>query len=120
MRALTQPRSGINPLAESFVDEIIYLPDLYLPRRQVHSHKQFKRCKLVGPGAVALLGGNYVSTQFIEAGSAIVLPDNTMLTGVLVLENCTVENCEFIGVTLLVSKQAGTAFKAMGAQVVGM
>lgn len=120
MQALAQPRGKINPLAESFSDQVIYLPDLYLPRRQVHSNKQFKRCKLVGPGAIAMLGGTYISTSFNEAGSPIVLPDNTLLTGVLVLENCTVEHCEFIGITLLVNKPAGEAFKKMGAPVVGM
>jgi len=67
-----------------------------------------------------MLGGTYIRTGFLEAGSIIVLPDNTMLTGVLVLENCTVEECEFIGITLLVNKVAGEAFKKMGASVVGM
>ena len=120
LRSLSAPKSQVNPMAESFTDLVIHLPDLYLPRRQVHSHKQFKRCKLVGPGAIAMLGGTYVRTSFAEAGSPIVLPENTMLTGVLVLENCTVEDCEFIGITLLINKPAGEAFKAMGAQVVGM
>ncbi|MEC5207380.1 hypothetical protein QF022_002336 [Vogesella perlucida] len=119
-QTLTQPRTSINPLAESFTDQIIYLPDLYLPRKQLHSHKLFKRCKIVGPGAIAILGGSYVHSGFIEAGSLVVLPENTYLTGVLVFENCTVEHCEFIGVTLLVNKQAGEAFKAMGAPVVGL
>lgn len=120
MQVLAQPKSNINPLSESFSDQVIYLPDLYLPRRQVHSNKQFKRCKLVGPGAVAMLGGTYIATSFNEAGSPIVLPLNTVLTGVLVLENCTVENCEFIGITLLVNQVAGKAFQKMGAPVVGM
>lgn len=120
MQALSQFRSKVNPLAESFSDQVLYLPDLYLPRRQVHSNKQFKRCKLVGPGAIAMLGGTYIRTGFLEAGSPIVLPESTMLTGVLVLENCTVEDCEFIGITLLVNKQAGEEFKKMGAPVVGM
>ncbi len=120
MRALAQPRSNVNPLAESYTDQIIHLPDLHLPRKQLHANKQFKRCKLVGPGVVAMLGGTYIRTGFLEAGSIIVLPDNTMLTGVLVLENCTVEECEFIGITLLVNKVAGEAFKKMGASVVGM
>jgi len=110
----------VNPLAESFTDQVIYLPDLYLPRKQLHSNKQFKRCKIVGPGAIAMLGGAYISTGFLEIGSPIVLPDNTLLTGVLVLENCTVENCEFVGITLLVNKAAGEAFKKMGAPVVGL
>jgi hypothetical protein len=120
MQALSQPRDKVNPLAESFADQVIYLPDLYLPRRQVHSNKQFKRCKLVGPGAIAILGGAYIGTSFLEAGSPIVLPEDTVLTGVLVLENCTVEDCQFIGITLLVNKQAGEAFKQLGAPVVGM
>lgn len=120
LRSLSVPKSQVNPMAESFTDLVIHLPDLYLPRRQVHSHKQFKRCKLVGPGAIAMLGGTYVRTGFVESGSPIVLPENTMLTGVLVLENCTVEDCEFIGITLLMNKPAGEAFKAMGAPVVGM
>jgi len=120
LRSLSLRKSAINPLSESFTDQIIYLPDLYLPRRQVHSNKQFKRCKLVGPGAIAMLGGTYIHTGFIEAGTPIVLPEHTLLSGVLVLENCTVEDCEFIGITLLINRQAGEAFRAMGAQVVGM
>jgi len=120
LQALAQPRSKVNPLSESFTDQIIYLPDLYLPRRQVHSNKQFKRCKLVGPGAIAMLGGSYIRTGFLEAGSPIVLPENTLLSGVLVLDNCTVEDCEFIGITLLINKAAGEEFKKMGAPVVGM
>ncbi len=35
MQALSQPRGKVNPLADSFSDQVIYLPDLYLPRRQV-------------------------------------------------------------------------------------
>jgi hypothetical protein len=120
MQALAQPRGAINPLSESFADQAIYLPDLYLPRRQVHSNKQFKRCRLVGPGAIAMIGGSYIHTTFMEAGSSIVLPDKTILSGVLVLENCIVEDCEFIGITLLVNKQAGEEFQKMGAPVVGM
>ena len=120
LRSLSVPKSQVNPMAESFTDIVIHLPDLYLPRRQLHSHKQFKRCKLVGPGAIAMLGGTYVRTDFVESGDLIVLPENTMLTGVLVLENCTVEDCEFIGITLLMNKPAGEAFKAMGAPVVGL
>ena len=120
LQQISIPKNSINPLFDSFTDQVIHIPDLYLPRRQVHSNKQFKRCKLVGPGAIAMLGGTYINTRFLEAGSPIVLPNNTMLTGVLVLENCTVEDCEFIGVTLLVNEQAGKAFQIMGAPVVGM
>jgi len=67
-----------------------------------------------------MLGGSYIRTGFLEAGSPIVLPENTLLSGVLVLDNCTVEDCEFIGITLLINKAAGEEFKKMGAPVVGM
>lgn len=120
MQALSKPRNTVNPLSGSFTDQVINLPDLYLPRLQLHSNKQFKRCKLVGPGAIAMMGGSYIRTVFVEAGSPIVLPEKTLLTGVLVLENCTVEDCEFIGITILVNKAAGEQFKKMGAPVVGM
>lgn len=119
LRSLTQRKCRINPLADSFTDQIIYLPDLYLPRMQLHSNKQFKRCKLVGPGAVALMGGNFIHTHFQEAGSVIAIPPNTILTGILVLANCTVEDCEFIGITLLIDKQSAQVFEQLGATIVG-
>jgi hypothetical protein len=120
IQRISVTKSNINPLSDSFIDQIIKISDLYLPLKQAHSHKQFKRCKIVGPGAVAILGGTYIKNGFIEIGSLIVIPNTATLTGVLVLENCTVENCEFIGVTLIVDKQAGEVFKELGAQVVGL
>lgn len=88
LQVLSQPKSGINPLAENFADQIIYLPDLFLPQKQLHSNKQFKRCKLVGPGAIAILGGTLNRCEFDECGTLIVIPEDSILTGVLVLENC--------------------------------
>jgi hypothetical protein len=120
LAALSSPKGSVNPMLENFVDQVIYLPDLYLPRLQVHENKQFKRCKLVGPGAIAIIGGTYKSTSFIEAGSIVVLPNDTKLVGVLVLKNCTVENCEIIGITILVDKNSAQAFTRMGAHVVGV
>lgn len=119
LASLASPKSSINPLSEVFQDQVIYLPDLYLPRKQLHKNKLFKRCKIVGPGAIALLGGSYMNSSFSETGSIIVLPDETMLTGVLVLENCTVDECELIGVTILTNEIAGQAFKKMGAHLAG-
>lgn len=120
LRSLSMPKSQINPMAESFTDLVIHLPDLYLPGRQVQSHKQFKRCKLVGPGAIAIFDGTYVENSFIESGSVIVLPHGTKLAGALIFENCTVEACEFLGITLLASNAVDKAFQEMGAEVVGM
>lgn len=117
--SLSNPRSTINPLAEIFTDQIIYLPDLYLPRQQIHKNKVFKRCKLVGPGAIALAGGAYINSSFNETGSILLLPEHAMFTGVLLLENCTLEGCEVIGITILTNKQAAMEFKKMGAHVAG-
>lgn len=54
---LSTPRSRINPLEEVFSDLIIDIPDLYLPLLQLHENKVFTRCKIVGPGAIAIMGG---------------------------------------------------------------
>ena len=117
--SLSNPRSTINPLAEIFTDQIIYLPDLYLPRQQIHKNKVFKRCKLVGPGAIALAGGSYINSSFNETGSILLLPEDAMFTGVRLLANCTLEGGERIGITILTNKQAAMEFKKMGAHVAG-
>lgn len=114
---LSTPRSTINPLAEVFTDQIIYLPDLYLPRQQIHKNKVFKRCKLIGPGAIALAGGTYINSSFAETGSIILLPENAHFTGVLLLENCTVDECEIIGITILTNHTAAMEFEKMGAHI---
>ena len=59
--ALATPRNTINPLAHTFTDLIIAVEDLRLPTSQIHENKLFKRCKFVGPAAIAILGGTYVN-----------------------------------------------------------
>jgi hypothetical protein len=103
-RALSIPRSTINPLSNSFTDSIIPVEDLRLPRVQLHENKHFLRCKFVGPAALAIQGGTYVRSNFLESGDVIALPDNVMLSGIVVLKNCTVEDCEFIRTTILVDQ----------------
>lgn len=97
---LSTPRSTINPLAEVFSDLIIYIPDLYLPLIQLHENKVFTRCKIVGPGAIAIMGGRIANNKFSHCGDFIVLPDNSLLTGILVFKNCTFQNCEIVQVTV--------------------
>lgn len=119
LASLSSPKSVINPLAEIFTDQVIYLPDLYLPRRQIHTNKVFKRCKLIGPGAIALLGGSYINSAFLETGSIILIADGSSFTGVLLLEKCSFENCEIIGITILTNHSAALEFKKMGAHIAG-
>lgn len=92
---------GINPLQDSFSDTVIHIHELYLPRMQLHRGKHFKRCIFVGPGAIAILGGTYSHSQFHETGQAIPIPNNTYLTGTVVLQDCIVDQCQFVQVTLL-------------------
>lgn len=120
-RAMAVPRSTINPLSNSFTDSIIPIEDLRLPNVQLHEYKHFKRCKFVGPAAVAFLGGTYVDSGFLDCGDIIALPDDVSLTGIVVLKNCTVEGCEFIRTTIFVDQNTARGFAAVpGARVKGM
>ena len=104
-RSVSQPKNHINPLQDSFRDQIIPIEELRVPGVQVHENKHFKGCSFVGPGAIALMGGSYLSTNFNDTGDLIPLPENTWLTGIIVLKNCTVENCSFYRTTLMVNEQ---------------
>lgn len=120
-RSMAVPRSTINPLLNSFADSIIPVEDLRLPKVQLHENKHFKRCKFVGPAAVAIMGGTYVNSGFLDCGDIIALPDNVTLTGIVVLKNCTVEDCEFIRISIFVDQNTAKGFAAVpGAQVKGM
>lgn len=115
------PRSTINPLAHNFSDAIIPVEDLRLPTRQLHENKHFKRCKFVGPAALAIQGGTYVNSKFNECGDVIALPNNTLLSGIIVLRNCAVEDCEFIRTTIFADQNTAKEFAGIpGARVKGL
>jgi hypothetical protein len=120
-RAMAVPRNTINPLSNTFTDSIIPIEDLRLPKVQLHENKHFTRCKFVGPAAVAIVGGTYVRSNFLECGDIIALPDGILLTGIVVLKNCTVEDCEFIRTTIFVDQNTAKGIAAVpGAQVKGL
>jgi len=77
-RSVSRPLSRVNPLSESFKDQIIPIEELRLPGSQLHENKQFKRCAFVGPGAIALLGGSFLNTSFIGTGDIIPIPPDTL------------------------------------------
>jgi hypothetical protein len=104
-RIVSQPKSHVNPLLDSFKDLIIPVEELRVPGVQVHENKHFKRCTFVGPAALALMGGNFIRTNFYETGDIIPLPNQTYITGIIVLKNCTVEDCRFYRTTLMVSEE---------------
>ncbi|KYN24568.1 hypothetical protein AUQ44_01205 [Vibrio cidicii] len=99
--------NAINPLDSSFKDKIIPLENLKLPTIQLHENKHFKGCKFVGPSSLVILGGTIHHNGFSECGDFIALPDNVYMTGMLVFKNCTIEDCEFLRITIFSDK--GTA-----------
>lgn len=120
-KVLSIPRSTINPLSNSFSDSIIPIEDLRLPKVQLHENKLFKRCKFVGPAAVAILGGTYVNSGFLDCGDIVALPISVNLVGIVVLKNCTVEDCEFIRTTIFVDQNTARGIAGVpGAQVKGI
>ena len=120
-RMLSVPRSTINPLSETFKDLIIPVEDLRLPRIQLHENKHFRRCKFVGPASIGIIGGTYRSDSFHDCGDIIALPENVNLTGIIVLKNCTVEECEFIRTTIFTDQKTAKGFASVpGATVKGI
>lgn len=115
------PPNSINPLTDNFADVVIPVEDLRLPKLQLHENKHFKRCKFVGPASIAILGGNYLNSGFSDCGDIIALPDNVYLTGIVVLKNCTVEDCEFIRTTIFTDQNTAKGFSTIpGAQIKGL
>ena len=100
----------VNPLEDSFKDLVIPLEALKLPRVQLHERKRFTRCKFIGPGALTFIGGTFVSSTFIECGDVIAIPNKTLMTGVIGLSDCIVEDCEFLHTTILLSENDAANF----------
>ncbi|MBI3755861.1 MAG: hypothetical protein HY265_06855 [Deltaproteobacteria bacterium] len=119
-RVMSVPRNTINPLAVSFQDTVIPVEDLRLPTIQLHENKHFKRCKFVGPAAIAILGGTYSKCAFNECGEIVALPENVLMTGIVVLKNCTVEECEFVRTSIFTDQGTAQEFSAAGAKVKGI
>lgn len=117
---LATPANSINPLKDNYADSVIPVEDLRLPMVQLHENKHFKRCKFVGPAAIAILGGNYLNSGFYDCGDIVALPEDVCLTGIVVLKNCTVEQCDFIRVTIFTDINSAKGFAAAGAQVKGL
>jgi len=119
-QSLSVPKSQVNPMLETFADIIIPVEDLRLPELQVHTAKHFRRCKFVGPATIAISGGTYSNSAFSSIGDIIALPPNSKLVGVTLLQNCVVESCEFIRVTIIADQGTARGFAEAGAHVKGL
>jgi hypothetical protein len=94
----------VNPLEESFKDLVIPVEALRLPQVQLHENKHFKRCKFIGPAAMTFMDSTFRNTNFIDCGDIIPIPVGTYLTGIVALKDCTIEDCEFIRTTLILTE----------------
>ncbi|WP_438282315.1 hypothetical protein [Pseudomonas alabamensis] len=119
-QSLSVPKSQVNPMLETFVDIIIPVEDLRLPELQVHTAKHFRRCKFVGPATIAISGGTYSNSGFNSIGDIIALPPDSKLVGVTLLQNCVVESCDFIRVTIMADQGTARGFAEAGAHVKGL
>ncbi|EOC4159690.1 hypothetical protein ACT0BH_000435 [Enterobacter hormaechei] len=102
---LSEQKTNINPLSDSFSDLVINLEDLRLPLNESHKNKTFRRCKLKGPMAILIGGGVVNNNNFAYCGEFIKLPlgkNQVDLAGVLVFLNCTFVECTFINTTIIV------------------
>lgn len=103
---------NINPLQDSFSDVVINIHDLHLPGQQVHAKKHFKRCVFVGPGAIAFMGGSLSHNEFSDIGDIIAIPRGTRISGITILDNCTLDQCTFIRVSIVTSEEMKNALLA--------
>ncbi|WP_354692686.1 hypothetical protein [Phytobacter sp. RSE-02] len=122
---LLEVKSDVNPLAENFSDAIIHLVDLRLPVLEAQQNKTFRRCRLVGPLTIAILGCSIEHSNFSNCGDVIALPDIqelVHLNGALVFLNCSFYKCTFTEVTVITNQQSAKAFKENipGINVIGL
>lgn len=69
------------------------------------------------------MGCRMIKTNFIDGGDIIPLPKNTVLTGIIVLKNCTVEDSEFYRTTMMISEEDAKQMAASsipGVKVAGL
>lgn len=103
--SLTEKKSDINPLSESFSDQVIYLEDMRLPLNEAHNNKTFRRCKLIGPMTILIGGGAITHSEFRFCGEFIKLPEHKEYVefgGVLTFLHCSFVDCTFIETTVIV------------------
>jgi len=112
----------INPLNNHFENRIISLSDLELPLNGAHERKIFKKCDIVGPGVICLLGGSFDHCDFINCGDVIFAPDESFFTGVIPLVGCNVIDCRLINITIITGntpENIGSFSKMGGRCIVG-
>ncbi|MFL4290724.1 hypothetical protein P9445_01425 [Enterobacter asburiae] len=122
--SLSTSSDNVNPLNETFNDLMINLEDLRLPMNEVHKKKRFKRCHLVGPMTIAVIGGHLSDSSLNFCDEIIALPEDGhfYLSGVIKFLECTFIECTFVQVTIMTSQGTAKEMKKMnpGQVVIGL
>ncbi|MCL4457564.1 MAG: hypothetical protein M1147_01705 [Nitrospirae bacterium] len=69
---------------------------------------------------VIIGGSGAVSANFNDCGDIVALPENVSMTGIVVLKNCTVEDCEFVRISIFTDQVTARGFRNASAQVKGL
>lgn len=116
---LTQLKNlSVQPAKTFFENETVSIEHLRPEGKQMLSSTRFSNCVIKGPGAVVLTNGSYIRNRFLECGEIIVLPSGVTLTGILVLHDCTFQDCDLFRITIFTNKLTGLEFHRTGAAVV--
>ncbi len=103
-----------NPLASYFSKQRLRLADFFHPFFKATTAAKFEDCELLGPAAVALMGGQFRHFGFVNC-EVVIVKDGANVQGVTAFENCIFERCKFFGVTLFMTKEQYLSMKTQGA-----
>lgn len=103
--------AGINPLDDHFSKKRIKMSDFFHPFYEPVTATKFQDCELLGPAAVALEGGAFLRSSFVNC-EAVIMRADTPVAGVTPFRNCTFERCKFFGITFLLTKDQYMMFKS--------
>jgi hypothetical protein len=103
----------VNPLASYFSKQRLRLADFYHPFFKATRAAKFEDCELLGPVAVALMGGQFLHSAFLDC-EVVIVKDDANVQGVTAFENCIFDRCKFFGVTLFITKEQYLSMKRQG------
>jgi hypothetical protein len=97
--------TAIHPLVAGAADPMVALEGRRLSTRQFQTGKHFKRCRFEGPGGIVLVGGTYEHCRFVDGTRFVPIEPGRLMPSFGVLQDCTVEHCEFHRVIIFCSQE---------------
>lgn len=118
-KMLATPNRRINPLSQTFVNEVIDMSDLRLPGQQHHNRKTFRDCQFIGPSVIAFSKSDLGNSKFLDSGSILPVSDPVTFVGVTLFEGCFFENCIFHRIQILLDPTEVEVFRTKKFHVAG-